>query len=252
MLRSSSDIIARNWRRIGVVGLCCVIPLLAAAAPREPQPGFRSWDGQPGFSRLSDTASPDGRYCLVWAPDGISAEQMADLPEWPADVEISGDDIEAGNYLYDNEAKRITMRLPGFHYFAGHGWRRNRGELYVAWTADSRGALAISAERWDDEGLVWIDPVKRRVTDLKGVVEKACLRVLQERENDKGADMQFSNPSILPGNILVLDGSAGHMKEGPCYDYRLTFRMVFPKGKPRLELLNAEKLLDDSREVSGG
>lgn len=226
------------------------MPSLVAAAPRESQPGFRPWNGQPGFSRLSDTASPDGRYVLVWAPEELSAEQMADLPEWPADVEISGDDIEAGDYLYDNRAKRIVTPLPGFRYFAGHGWRRNRGALYVAWTADSRGALAISAERWDDEGIVWIDAAKGGVFEVKDSVEKAFLRVLQEREHDKGANMQFSNPSILPNNILILDGGASHMKEGPCYDYRLTFRMTYPKGNPQLELLKAEKFRDDSGDVS--
>ena len=209
----------------------------------------RAWDGMPGFCRISGTTSPDGRYVFIWEPAGLSPEVRATLTEWASDLDINCEKTEIEDFLYDNTLKRVVADLSQFDYFAGQGWRKNRADLWVAWTADSRNVLAIFEERWDDQGIVWIDPAAGRVSDLKDVMEKACLRVLRQREEEtSGVAIQFSEPAILPGNILVVDAHAGHEKEGPYYHHRLTLRLSFTGERPHLELLKARKIPGEEPE----
>ena len=209
----------------------------------------RTWDGQPGFCRISGTVSPDGRYVFVWEPAGLSPEIRATLPEWASDLDINCEKTAIEDFLYDNVRRRAAVELPQFDYFKGQGWHKNRADLWVAWTADSRNVLAIFEERWDDQGIVWIDSESGRVTDLKDVMEKAYLHVLRQREKESsGVAIQFSEPAILPGNILVVDAHAGHEKEGPYYHHRLTLRLSFTGERPHLELLKARKIPCDGPE----
>ena len=212
----------------------------------------RAWDGRPGFCRISGTVSPDGRYVFIWAPAGLSPEVRATLPEWASDLEINCDKTEFDDFLYDTTRRRVAADLSEFDYFEGQGWRKNRGALHVAWTADSRNALAIFEERWDDQGIVWIDPASGHVTDLKDVMEKAYLSGLRQRKKVTGGEMiQFSEPAILPGNILAVDGNSGHMKEGPYYHLRLTLRLTFAGERPHLELLKAREIPESEERTTG-
>ncbi len=81
----------------------------------------------------------------------------------------------------------MAADLSQLDYFKGQGRRKNRGDLWVAWTADSRNVLAIFEERWDDQRIVWIDSESGRVTDLKDVMEKAYLSGLRQRKKVTGA-----------------------------------------------------------------
>ena len=210
---------------------------------------LRPWDGKPGFCRIPGTISPDGRYVVVWMPAGLSPEARTALPEWAADLEINSEKTGFEDFLYDNVHKRAAADLSKFDYFDGQGWHKNRGDLWVAWTDDSRNVLAIFEERWDDQGIVWIDPESGRITDLQDVMEKACQRVLRKREKETSdAAIQFTEPAILPGNILVVDAHSGFMKEGPYYHHRLTFRLSFTGERPHLELLKARKIPGEEPE----
>lgn len=191
---------------------------------------------------------------MAWAPAGLAAEKLAELPEWAPDLDINSEKTDVENFLYDLTRKRVVLKLPGLDYFEGQGWHKNRGELYVAWTADSRSALVICEERWDDETILWVDAAQARVFELKEPLEKAYLEVLRRRERENGeVNLQFSEPAILPGGLLVLDGNAGHMKEGPYYHYRLVFRVSWPAGgqNPGLEMVKAWKI-PESEELNSG
>lgn len=142
--------------------------------------------------------------------------------------------------------------VSGFDYFEGQGWRKNRAAMYVAWTADSRNALIICEERWDDQGIVWVDAGSGRITDLKDILEKAYVRVLPPRERKPDSVMiQFSDPVILPGNLLVVDANAGHMKQGPYYHHRLTFRFALSGGRPHLEFVKARAIPENEEHTTG-
>ena len=243
------DLIARRLPLVFGV-LCVVISITTGVAA---EPASRPWDGKPGYCRFSGTISPDGTYLFAWGPAGLSPDVRANLPEWPSDLEINSDKIEVANFLYDVPHKRVMFDLPGFDYFAGQaGWHKNRGALHVAWAADSSHALAISEERWDDQGIVWITPATSSVVDLKDALENAYQRVLRLREKEtRGVNIQFREPAILPGNILVLDGDSGHMKQGPYFSYRLTFHITFSGKHPHLELLKARKILENEEHTTG-
>ena len=212
----------------------------------------RTWDGKPGFCRIPGTVSPDGRYVMIWAPAGLSPEDRATFSEWAADLDINCEKTEIDDFLYDTVRSRVSADLSQFDYFEGQGWRKNRGAMHVAWTADSRNALLIFEERWDDQGIVWVDSASGRITDLKDILENAYLRALRQREKEAGhVAIQFSEPAILPGDVLVVDGNAGHMKEGPYYHYRLTFRITLSGKHPQLELLKARKIPESEERTSG-
>ena len=164
----------------------CFVTLAGGGAAGADSPR-RDWDGKPGFCRIPGTVSPDGRYLIVWEPAGLSPEVRATLPEWASDLDINCDKTEFEDFLYDNTRGRVAADLSQLDYFKGQGRRKNRGDLWVAWTADSRNVLAIFEERWDDQRIVWIDSESGRVTDLKDVMEKAYLSGLRQRKKVTGA-----------------------------------------------------------------
>ena len=234
---------------ISAVGL-----VLCATAPAQETPNARE-KLEPGYCRFPGSISPDGAYMLAWAPGNLSPEVRASLKEWPADKEVGWDSLSAtsvGNFLFDVRQGRLLTQLPGFDFFNGQGSRKNRSELFVAWTPDSRSALAICEERWDDSGIVWIEPSERRVIDMKAAMETAFKGVLRERNGEKDdPNLQFSFPALLPNNVLVVYGYAGHGKQPPFYNYRLTLRVGFAKGKPRLTVLKAKSVPDGELNVNG-
>jgi hypothetical protein len=245
---------ARPFAALGLFALCTALFLagLAGGWSAEPEKPRRPWNGEPGYCRFPGTISPDGAYLLAWAPSGLSPEVRASLKEWEPDLEINSDKIGIDNYLLDAAHGRLLAPLPNFDYFDGQGWHKNRGGLYVAWAPDSSSAVAICENRWEDDGVVWIEPAANRVTDIKDPLEKAYQKTLRQRDKERGdVNIQFSEPAILPGGILVLDGNAGHMKEGPYYHYRFTFRVRTAEGKPpQVELLKAKKINDKASPES--
>lgn len=240
----------RFLRILGLAVLICSVSISRAADPEPPE---RKWDGSPGFSRFPGTLSPDSAYEYIWLPSSVKPEERASLKEWPADLVITSELDSFDNFLYDAAHHRLLTQLPEFDFYEGHGYRKNRGELYVAWAPDSRSGLVICEERWDDLGILWVEPAANKVHSVKDAMEKAYGKVLLTREKDRNTAMQFSEPAILPGGILVVDGNAGHEKEGPYYTYRLTFRVHVAKGKAQLELIKARKITDkEQREHEGG
>ncbi|HEY3901050.1 MAG TPA: lysozyme inhibitor LprI family protein [Chthoniobacter sp.] len=242
-LRFSSFSLAKWLTVCAIIGLGGIGRGADPALPESARAKF-----PPGYCRFPGTISPDGAYAFAWAPDGLTAEETAVLKEWPHDLDLSSDDGDVDNFLFDVVHKRLLAQLPGFDFFVGQGWRKNRGELYVGWSPDSRHAVAISQERWDDDGIAWIDARANKVTSIKEALLKAFGSILRQRHKEKPdtVNMQFSDPVILANGQLVIDGNGGHMKEGPYYDYRLTCRVMLAEGKPpRVEVLKARMVSDE-------
>ena len=231
------------------VGILTMLAIAGVACAAEPE-ARKPWDGEPGYCRFPGTISPDGAYVLAWAPTGLSPQARATLKEWPADVQVGSD---ADNFLMDARHGRIITDIPEFDYFSGQGCHKNRGALYIAWSPDSRSALAICEQRWDDVDIAWIEPQAKRITSVLQPMTVAFTRVLRQREKERGDEMniQFSEPALLPGGMLVVDGHAGHFKEGPYHHYRLTFRVRAAEKKVQLELLKARKI-PEREERTGG
>lgn len=192
---------------------------------------LRPYDGSKGYSVFAGTTSPDGAWALAFAPTGLKAEELAGLKEWPADLEIRGGEVEFDNFLFDLRAKRLAGVLPDFDYFDGHGYRKNRGELYVAWTPDSRHALAICEERWDDAAIVWLDAVTGKFPSVKVPMEKAYGAWLRAHEKHPVvADMQFHDPVAVGADVVVVDGWSQVPKAEDYAHYRLKMRFTPGKG----------------------
>lgn len=221
-------------RRFTVALVALLLSNFTHAADRNP----------PGFCRFAGTISPDSAYEFIWAPTNLPPEARAELKEWSAETKIDFDaaSFNFDSYLYDNTRHRVLAQLPDFSHFDGMGMRKNRGEFHVAWAPDSRSAIAICEERWDDAAIVWVEPAENRVTSLKDALEKAYAHVLLTKEKDRGSVMQFTDPALLPGGILVIEARAGHEKEGPYFNHRLTFRISNVKGKIHGELLKARRI----------
>jgi hypothetical protein len=210
-----------------VVSLCVV----AVGRATEEEQKLRAYDGSTGYSLFAGTASPDGAWALAFAPTALKPEELKGLKEWPADMEIRGGDMEFDNFLFDVRRKRLAGILPDFDYFDGHGWRKNRSDLYVAWTPDSRHALAICEERWDDAAIAWIDPVAGKFPSVKEQMEKAYGAWLRAHEKHPVvADMQFRDPVALGPDVVVVDGWSQVPKDEPYAHYRLKMRFTPGKG----------------------
>jgi hypothetical protein len=146
-------------------------------------------------------------------------------------MEIQGGDMQFDNFLFDLRGKRLAGMLPDFDYFNGHGYRKNRSDLYVAWTPDSRHALAICEERWDDAAIAWIDPVAGKFPSVKEQMEKAYGAWLRAHEKHPVvSDMQFHDPVALGSDVVVVDGWSQVPKEEPYAHYRLKMRFTPGKG----------------------
>ena len=241
-------------------GVCAMVCLLGITRTRAdetapaPAPAARP-KIPPGYCRFPGTISPDGAYELAWAPVGLGAEERAALQEWPRDLDVNSDMVGVANFLFDAVHGHLLTELPDFSYFSGQGgWHKNRGELDVGWSPDSRHAIAISRERWDDEGIAWIDAPANKVTSIKEPLEKAYGLVLHQRYKEKpeNVNMLFSEPVILANGQVVVDAYGGHMKDGPDYQYRLTCHIAIAEGKaPRIEVLKARKIPDSEEHNTG-
>lgn len=220
---------SRSW----VAVIICVCAVAAAHAADE-EKKLRPYDGSHGYALFAGTTSPDGAWALAFGTVEQTAEELGKLKEWPADLGIDGEKMSFDNFLVDLKQKRVVASLPeGFDYFNGHGWHKNRGTIYVAWTPDSHHALAICEERWDDSGIVWLDPVARKFPSVKEPMEKAYAAWLKAHEKKKPriGEMQFSSPVALGPDVVVVDAISQIPKEeADTYEYRLKIRFT-PAGK---------------------
>ena len=148
----------------------------------------------------------------------------------------------------DVKQKKVLGVLPDFDYFNGHGWHKNRGYLDVAWALDSRHAIAICGQRWDDSGILWIDPAARTFSKRQGPAGKrlaVCLPARpREEEMPEAGEMMFSNPAVLGPNVVVLDALSEIPKEevDGTYDYHLKVRFTPGKdGAVQCQILAAHK-----------
>jgi uncharacterized protein YecT (DUF1311 family) len=230
--------------RICAASFLFLAVVCAGARAADAEPERRKWDGAPGYSVFGETISPNGAYVLAWGSPGLAAEDQAKLKEWAPDLGIMEDGPEFDNFLLDARKGKVLATVPGFAFFSGHGYRKNHRELYVAWTPDSRGALAVYEGRWDDEEIFWMDPVAKTFVSVKDEMNKAYGRLLKAKEKHaRPADVQFQYPVALGNNEVVVDAWSQIPKEDdPVYSYRLKFRFTPGKGgKVRCELVDGHR-----------
>lgn len=201
-------------------------PVVILAA--DPEDKLRPYDGSQGYFVFPGTTSPDGAWAVVFASSGLKPEEQAALKEWPADLRLDGDDFD--NYLLDLRKKRLAGALPAFDYFNGHGWHKNRASLYVAWAPDSRHALAISEERWDDAAIVWLDATAQKFPSVKEPMERAYGAWLRAHEKHPiVAAMTFQNPVALGADVVAVEAWSQLPKAEDYAHWRL--KMRFTPGK---------------------
>ena len=224
--------------------VCLSVAALAVVRGAEPEK-FRPYDGSNGYALFPGSLSPDGAYALAFGSAELKPDELAKLAEWPADLGIDGGKMSFDDFLVDLKQKRVLAALPDFDYFDGHGWHKNRGGLMVAWSRDSSRALAICEQRWDDAGILWIDPAARKFSSLKEPLEKAYAAYLRAHEKKYTAgEMMFSNPAVLGPDVVVLDAllEIPKKEEAGTYEYRLKVRLMPGKGGTmQCEILAAHK-----------
>jgi len=239
--------------RILPVVIFLFLRTLASVRGAEPaEPKFRPYDGSNGYALFPGSLSPDGAYALAFGTPELKPEELAALKEWPADLGIDGDKMGFDDFLVDLKQKRVLGVLPDFDYFDGRGWHKNRGYLDIAWAADSRHAIAICGQRWDDSGIVWIDPVARKFSKLKESLEKAYGAYLRAHEKKfKAGEMMFSDPAVLGPDVVALDAVSEIPKEeAGTYEYHLKVQLKPGQdGAPQCEILAAHKEVEQREPV---
>lgn len=189
---------------------------------------------------------------LGWAPEGVALDKLAGLKEWAEDVEAPKDGEEAINFLMENRTRKILTVVPGFTYFGGQGLWKNRHDLHIGWAPDNQRALAIYEARWDDESMVWIETTPVSITKVYEPMCAAYRGILRTKEKQKNdVAIQFIEPAILPGNVLVVDACASIPKDGPSYHYRLRFRVEGKGPKVRMTLVKSQKIPKSEERTTG-
>ena len=238
----------RKHRTIRLVRAAArTIGLLAAAST-----GF----AQQQFKRLPETMSPDGAYVLAWAPD--EAGNDASPPKLDEMVEVAFDDEsfdekhkdgEATNYLVETATGKVVAMLPGFGYWRGPNWHKNRADLEVAWRSDGAAALVIYSGRGGSEAIAWLVPARRQVVDVQKQLETAFRRVLRKHQpRFRDVDVRFTGPIITANGSLLVRASGSIPKEDNTADYLLSFKIGGEAEKVRLQLQSGRKLSDSDNQ----
>jgi hypothetical protein len=171
------------------------------------------------FKLLSGTESPGHRYALAYGVSDLKSKTLDQLRLAGADDAAFDRDflqklreVEAPvphnmrNYLVNLRSGRAVAVVPGFHYFPG----QNHFDLEVAWSRDSKEGLAIYDFRYGNNGVVWMEPQRRQVTDATAALEDAFRHVLAQREGKaytrRATEYSFTllDPIILRRDEFVL------------------------------------------------
>jgi len=202
------------------------------------------------FKRFPETISPDGAYALAWASD--PPPNTAELSEVPYEDETSDeqetDSVE--NYLIDAASHKIVATIPGFEYFRGPKWRKNRADLEIGWAPDAQSALAIFDGRWSSEAVVWIEPRARKIVDVQKQLEEAFRKVLRRKEPKLAADVliYFNGAVISRGGILILNASGTIPKQEDTAAYQLKFKITGSGDKAQFHLQDARVIKESFKQ----
>jgi hypothetical protein len=213
-------------------------------------PGVRG--GQ--FKRFPETISPDGAYALAWGPLTDPPANPAELSEVPYEDEAfdEAQPDSVANYLIDVATRKIVAAIPGFEYFRGPKWRKNRADLEIGWAPDAQNALAIYDGRWSSEAVVWIEPRAHKIVDVQKQLEEAFRKVLRKKEPKLAAEVSiYFNSAVIPrAGVLILNASGTIPKQDDTAAYRLKFKITGAGDTVQFHLQNA-RVIKEAYTVPG-
>jgi len=215
-----------------LAAIACVVFIAAA-------PAFAG--GQ--FKRFPETISPDGAYALAWGPMTDPPAKTAELVEVPYEDEAfdEAQPESVDNYLIDVATGKIVATIPGFEYFRGPKWHKNRGDLEIGWAPDAQSALAIYDGRWGSDAVVWIEPRARKIVDVQKQLEETFRKVLRKKEPKLAAEVTiYFNYAVIPrAGVLILNASGTIPKKDDTAAYQLKFKITGAGDKVQFHLQNA-------------
>jgi hypothetical protein len=209
---------------------------------------------QPGrYIRFPESVSPDGEYVFAWGNSLSPGVPLETLVEAPYATWIDPGRFEIQDYLVETKRSRSPLVLPHFEYFSGAKGHEGKHGLTVAWSPDSRAALALYES---DDGYVaaaWVEPAERRVTDVGKTFETKLRDLVDERFGAEEAHAQpqffFSRIAVLTPRVLTIDGCLSRVKAIPekptPYWFRMRFSILTERESTRAQLVTSRVLHPD-------
>jgi hypothetical protein len=202
------------------------------------------------FKSFPETISPDGAYILAWGATQEPAGNTEALTEAPYEDEAfdqANREKNISNYLVNVATHKVVATIPGFEYWAGPTWHKNRGGLEIAWSPNAQGGLAIFDGRWGSEGVAWIEPRTHKVVDAQKQLEKAFFQMLRKTEPTfKHGDVLFQEAAIPRPGLLMVKASATIPKERDTASYLMRFKITGEGANVQFRLLGSRKLPEES------
>lgn len=208
----------------------------------------------PRYIRFPETISPDGEYFFAWGNSLKEGTDTGTLVEAPYPAWLDPTVFEIQDYLVEAKRARPPLALPRFEYFSGSKGHEDKHGLSVAWSPDSKGALAIYESDAGYVAAVWVDPAARRIHDLGRTFEEklrelAVKRFEDEAEIAASRHVFFGRLAVLSPGVLTLDGSLSRSNlraDKPLmYWFRMRFSLVPEGEKMRAELLTSRVVHPD-------
>jgi uncharacterized protein YecT (DUF1311 family) len=209
-----------------------------------------------GFIRFPETVSPDGKYCLGWGVKAKPNDDARGLAELPFEEELDFEaDVE--DFVIEMKSRKVVATIPGLDYFASAHWHKNRGSLTVAWSPDSRFAVAIQGGRYGTEGTAWIDVRQQKATSIEEDISDV-LRAIVRQKHGKKAESQrtyvhFDRPVFQGSEVLLLDCTLSGFiskfeEEIESFDYRLKLNVAGTGEGRKVRLLASRGLSSKETE----
>jgi hypothetical protein len=189
----------------------------------------------------------------------LTAEPNGDvrtLAELPFDEDLNFDgDVE--DFLIEMKTRKVVATIPELDYFASARIRKNRGSLAVAWSPDSRFAIAIQGGRYGTEGTAWIDVRQQKATNIGDDISDV-LRAIVRQKHGKKAESQrtyvhFDRPLFQGPRALLLDCTLSGFiskfeEELESFPYRLKLDVVGTGDRAKVKLLASRSLSSKETE----
>jgi hypothetical protein len=201
------------------------------------------------FKRLPETISPDSAYVLAWGPVAEKGDrsELTEVPYEDETFDHANSENNVANYLVDTAARKIVATIPDFEFWRGATFHKNRADLEIAWSRDSRAALAIYDGRWGSEAVAWIEPRSGKAVNVQKKLEKGFYKVLHKHEPAfKTVDVRFSNAALVKPQLLVVHASGTIPKEQDTAEYVLKFKISGEGANIRFDLESARRLPEES------
>jgi len=189
--------------------------------------------GHGKFCRFLETISPDGAFILAYGRRGAgSPNEFDDISETRKTFSRDQEENGMTDYLVDAKKGHVLTRIPGFSYFLGQG----RHHLEVAWSMDSRRAVAMDRGRWANghsaEAVVYIDPQSQEFTPILKEMNEAVARYATGHlKAAVGKDYAYFDPVMLDDHTLSMEVCEGLVIGAVAFDYRINFAVRVENGQ---------------------